>query len=89
MYHSIARVINISLHSTIGSANGQSALSMHFNTNGRLNENNFKISLRPLSNPAKQPSLEKSPPNASTPTAVTSTNPKTPSPNTEEVDSAR
>lgn len=67
-----------------GTTNGQSALSMHFNANGRLNENNFKIAL-PLTANAKQASTEKPPPSASTPSTVTSTNPKTPSPNTEEV----
>lgn len=63
--------------------NHQSALSMHFNTNGRLNENNFKISLR--SPPLKPVTLQSTPPTATTPTTVTSTNPKTPSPSTNDV----
>lgn len=61
----------------------QNPLSMQFSTNGRLNENSFKISLKPQ-NALKQPT----PPNqtpASVPSPVTSTNPKTPSPSTHDV----
>lgn len=54
----------------------QSPLAMQFSSNGRLNENSFKISL-----PSKQPN----PTQPATPVPVTSTNPKTPSPNTNDV----
>lgn len=54
----------------------QSPLAMQFCSNGRLNENSFKISL-----PSKQPN----PTQPATPVPVTSTNPKTPSPNTNDV----
>lgn len=58
----------------------QNPLSMQFCTNGRLNENSFKISLKPQ-NTLKQPQIAQS----QTPTPVTSTNPKTPSPSTNDV----
>lgn len=58
----------------------QNPLSMQFCTNGRLNENSFKISLKPQ-NTLKQPQVAQS----QTPTPVTSTNPKTPSPSTNDV----
>lgn len=59
---------------------------MQFCTNGRLNENSFKIALKPQ-NTLKQPSNNQasSVSIGSVPSTVTSTNPKTPSPRTHDV----
>lgn len=67
----------------------QSTLSMHFNTNGRLNENSFKIALKSPSS-LKQINAANQPVQASSiPSTVTSTNPKTPSPSTNDVNAVR
>lgn len=61
----------------------QSPLSMQFCTNGRTDENSFKINLK-LPTTLRQTSN----PNANgtgIPSTVTSTNPKTPSPSTNDV----
>lgn len=64
----------------------QNPLSMQFCTNGRLNENSFKIALKPQ-NTLKQPAQSQpaSVSIGSVPSTVTSTNPKTPSPRTHDV----
>lgn len=68
----------------------QNPLSMQFCTNGRLNENSFKIALKPQ-NTLKQTSHNQTSSAAaaasigSVPSTVTSTNPKTPSPRTHDV----
>lgn len=73
---------------SIGSQNlpNQNPLAMQFCTNGRLNENSFKIALKPQ-NTLKQSSLNQSSSASigSVPSTVTSTNPKTPSPRTHDV----
>lgn len=74
------------LHNAIGLGNvqsSQSPLSMQFCTNGRTDENSFKINL-------KSPTTlrQTSTPSANgtgVPSTVTSTNPKTPSPSTNDV----
>ena len=74
-------------HFSIGTSNNQPSqnpLSMQFCSNGRLNENSFKISLK-SPNTLKQPPVAQS----QTPTPVTSTNPKTPSPSTNDVRSMK
>lgn len=78
------------LFSQKGSASSQPSqnpLSMQFCKNGPLNENSFKISLKPQ-NALKQPAsqCQTTPP---IPSTVTSTNPKTPSPSTNDVRSNR
>lgn len=56
---------------------------MQFCTNGRMNENSFKIALK--SPTALKQANPQSTPTAAVPSPVTSTNPKTPSPSTNEV----
>lgn len=83
-----SKLHKFSIKFPIGSMNNQSPLAMHFNTNGRLNENNFKIALRPQNAQKPLPVAVQNtpaPPAATTPTTVTSTIPKTPSPSTNDV----
>lgn len=57
---------------------------MQFNSNGRLPENSFKIALKsPIS--LKQVNNQNGGQSAAVPSTVTSTNPKTPSPSTNDV----
>lgn len=80
-------MIIISLSSTGSSQNqlNQNSLSSQFCTNGRLNENSFKIALKPQ-NTLKQASQNQTTTSiGSIPSTVTSTNPKTPSPRTHDV----
>lgn len=64
-----------------GNQSTQSPLSMQFCTNGRMSENSFKISLKSPTT-LKQLNNQNGP---GVPSTVTSTNPKTPSPSTNDV----
>lgn len=83
----LAHEINcFSLHFKGSNSNqpNQNPLSMQFCTNGRLNENSFKISLK-SPNSLKQPTPPIQTASSVPPATVTSTNPKTPSPSTNDV----